>query len=59
MELEKLHQAAFALEPLVELYLARLETREETGQQTEILRKIARVFEEKLDGWAARLSTRW
>ncbi len=49
LELEKLHTAASRWEPLVELYLARLETREETGQQTEILRKIARVFEEKLD----------
>ena len=49
IELEKLHTAAARWEPLVELYLARLETREEVGQQTEILRKIARVFEEKLD----------
>ncbi len=48
-ELEKLHTAASRWEPLVELYLARLETREETGQQTELLRKIARVFEEKLE----------
>ncbi|MDP9149687.1 MAG: tetratricopeptide repeat protein, partial [Myxococcota bacterium] len=49
LELEKLHIAAARWEPLVELYLARLETREETGQSTELLRKIARVFEEKLD----------
>ncbi len=49
LELEKLHQAASRWEPLVELYLARLETRDEVSQKTEILRKIARVFEEKLD----------
>ncbi len=48
-QLEKLHNAAGRWEPLIELYLARLETREETGDKTELLRKIARVFEEKLD----------
>ncbi len=32
-ELEKLHQASSRWEPLVELYLARLETREETSRQ--------------------------
>jgi tetratricopeptide (TPR) repeat protein len=48
-ELEKLHQAAGRWEPLVELYLARLGTRDEAEQKTEILRRIARVFEEKLD----------
>jgi tetratricopeptide (TPR) repeat protein len=48
-ELEKLHQAASRWEPLLELYLARLETREEASQKTDLLRRIARVFEEKLD----------
>ncbi|MGO9839514.1 MAG: tetratricopeptide repeat protein [Polyangiaceae bacterium] len=48
-ELERLHQASGRWEPLVELYLARLETREETSEKTELLRKIARIFEEKLD----------
>ena len=48
-ELEKLHNAAGRWEPLVELLLARLESREETSDKTELLRKIARVFEEKLD----------
>jgi tetratricopeptide (TPR) repeat protein len=48
-ELEKLHSSAGRWEPLVELYLGRLETQEETGAKTQILRKIARVFEEKLD----------
>ncbi|MGH7294521.1 MAG: tetratricopeptide repeat protein, partial [Polyangiaceae bacterium] len=48
-ELEKLHNAAGRWEPLVELLLHRLETREETSDKTELLRKIARVFEEKLD----------
>jgi tetratricopeptide (TPR) repeat protein len=49
VELEKLHQAANRWEPLVELYLARLETRDATSEKTELLRKIARAFEEKLD----------
>jgi golgin subfamily B member 1 len=48
-ELEKLHSAAARWEALVELYLARLDTREDVGEKTELLRKIARVFEEKLD----------
>ena len=48
-ELEKLHTAAGRWEPLIELYLARLDRREETSEKTELLRKIARVFEEKLD----------
>ena len=38
-----------AWEMLVELYLARLDTREDTDEKTEILRKVARVFEEELD----------
>lgn len=48
-ELEKLHSAAGRWEPLIELYLARLESREETSEKTELLRRIARVFEEKLE----------
>ncbi|MBK6694169.1 MAG: tetratricopeptide repeat protein [Myxococcales bacterium] len=48
-ELERRHRDAGRWEPLIELYLARLETREETGDKTELLRKIARVFEEHLD----------
>jgi tetratricopeptide (TPR) repeat protein len=49
IELEKLHTAASRWEPLVELYLSRLDTRTETSERTEILRKIARAFEEKLN----------
>jgi tetratricopeptide (TPR) repeat protein len=49
VELEKLHHAAARWEPLVELYLVRLETQVETSVKTQLLRKIARVFEEKLD----------
>ncbi|MGH7327713.1 MAG: tetratricopeptide repeat protein, partial [Polyangiaceae bacterium] len=49
VELEKRHSAGSRWEPLVELYLARLETREETSERTDLLRKIARVFEEHLD----------
>lgn len=48
-ELEKLHTAAGRWEPLIELYLGRLDTREETADKTELLRRIAGVFEEKLE----------
>ncbi len=48
-QLEKLHTAASRWEPLIELYLSRLDTRTETGEQTDLLRRIAKVFEEKLD----------
>jgi golgin subfamily B member 1 len=48
-QLEKLHTAAGRWEPLVELYLARLDSREETSEKTELLRKIAHVFEEHLE----------
>ncbi|MBI4701491.1 MAG: tetratricopeptide repeat protein [Deltaproteobacteria bacterium] len=47
-QLEKLHAAAERHEQLVELYLARIETREEVGERTELLRRVAKVFEEKL-----------
>ncbi|RYZ68640.1 MAG: tetratricopeptide repeat protein [Proteobacteria bacterium] len=49
LALEDLHTTAGRWEPLVELYLARLETREETAEKTELLRRIARVFEEHLN----------
>jgi tetratricopeptide (TPR) repeat protein len=48
-ELEKLHTAASRWEPLIELYLARLDTREETSERTDLLRRIARVFDEELE----------
>jgi tetratricopeptide (TPR) repeat protein len=48
-ELEKLHIAANRWEPLIELYLGRLDTRDEDKERTDLLRKIAGVFEEKLD----------
>ncbi|MEO7037108.1 MAG: tetratricopeptide repeat protein [Polyangiaceae bacterium] len=47
--LEKLHTAAGRWETLVELYLNRLETREAVQEKNELLRRIARVFEERLD----------
>ncbi len=47
--LEKLHTAAKRGEPLIELYLARLETRDDVHERTDILRKVARVFEEELE----------
>ncbi|HEY2406375.1 MAG TPA: tetratricopeptide repeat protein [Polyangiaceae bacterium] len=46
--LERLHTAAERWETLVELYLNRLETRESTAEKSDLLRRIARVFEEKL-----------
>ncbi|MBI5535063.1 MAG: tetratricopeptide repeat protein [Deltaproteobacteria bacterium] len=49
LALEELHTAAGRWEPLIELYLARLDTRDSVSETTEILRKIARVFEEKVD----------
>ncbi len=48
-QLEKLHGEAERWEPLIELYLARLDTREDVHERTELLRKIAAVFEEHLD----------
>ncbi|MFO0675675.1 MAG: tetratricopeptide repeat protein [Polyangiaceae bacterium] len=47
-ELEKLHREQNRWEPLVELYLARLETREAVADRTALLRNIAHVFEEQL-----------
>jgi tetratricopeptide (TPR) repeat protein len=46
--LERLHTAAGRWETLVELYLNRLETRETVSERSDILRRIARVFEEKI-----------
>ena len=48
-ELEKLHTNGQRWEPLIELYLGRLDTRTETSDKTDLLRRIAKVFEEKLD----------
>ncbi len=47
--LERLHTSAERWEPLVELLLNRLETRETVEDKNDLLRRIARVFEEKLD----------
>jgi golgin subfamily B member 1 len=49
LALEELHNAASRSEPLIELYLARLDTREEVHDKTTILRKVAKVFDEQLD----------
>ncbi len=48
-ELEKLHRAAGRWEPLVEMYLNRLETLEEVTRRSDLLRRIAAVFDEKLE----------
>ena len=47
--LERLHTSAERWEPLIELYLNRLETRETAAEKSDLLRRIANVFEEKLD----------
>jgi tetratricopeptide (TPR) repeat protein len=47
-QLEKLHKAASRWEPLIELYVARVETREDVGERTILLRKVARIFDEQL-----------
>jgi tetratricopeptide (TPR) repeat protein len=48
-ELERLHIRAERWEPLLELYLNRLEHLEEVPVRSELLRRIARVFEERLE----------
>lgn len=47
--LERLHTGAQRWESLIELYLNRLESRESATQRSELLRRIARVFDERLD----------
>ncbi len=47
--LERLHTSAGRWEQLVELYLARLETRETVSERSDLLRRIARVFDEHLE----------
>lgn len=49
LALEELHGAAHRSEPLIELYLARLDTRDDVHDKTTILRKVAKVFEEQLE----------
>jgi tetratricopeptide (TPR) repeat protein len=49
VELEKLHRAAGRWESLVEMYLNRLETLEEVSRRSELLRRIATVFELQLE----------
>ena len=48
LALEDLHTHAARWEPLIELYLGRLETREIVTEKSDLLRRIAKVFEEKL-----------
>lgn len=47
-ELEKLHRAAGRWESLVEVYLGRLENTEDLAARSDLWRRMARVFEEKL-----------
>ncbi len=46
--LERLHTTGARWESLIELYLNRLETREEVQDRSELLRRIAKIFEENL-----------
>jgi tetratricopeptide (TPR) repeat protein len=46
--LERLHTYAERWEPLIELYLGRLDSRESVQEKSDLLRRIAHVFEEKL-----------
>ncbi|MGC4089575.1 MAG: tetratricopeptide repeat protein [Polyangiaceae bacterium] len=46
--LERLHTAAGRWEQLVELYLNRLDSRESVAERNDLLRRIARVFDEKM-----------
>jgi len=46
--LERLHTAGERWEPLIELYLGRLDSRETVQEKSDLLRRIAHVFEEKL-----------
>jgi tetratricopeptide (TPR) repeat protein len=47
--LERLHTSAGRWENLVELYLNRLESRETVAERSDLLRRIARVFDEQMD----------
>ena len=48
-ELEKLHRGAGRWENLIEVYLGRLEHVEELPARSDLWRRIARVFEDKLE----------
>lgn len=48
-QLQKLHKAASRWEELIELYLGRLEHVEEVPVRSELWRRIARVFDEKVE----------
>lgn len=47
-QLARLHRNATRWEPLIELYLNRIETREDVADQTGLLRKVAKVFDQQL-----------
>jgi len=48
-QLEKLHKAGNRHEALIDMYLTRIEIRDDVGERTKLLRKVAKVFDEKLD----------
>lgn len=48
-QLQKLHKAAGRWEELIELYLGRLEHVEDVSLRSELWRRIARVFDEKVE----------
>jgi len=55
LELEKLHTAAGRWEALIELYLARRETREDIPERSDLLRRVAKVCEDKVEDKSAAL----
>ncbi len=55
LELEALHTAAARWEALIELYLARRETRTDVPERSDLLRRVAKVCEEKAEDKGAAL----
>ena len=51
-QLERLHRTGERWEALIDLYLTRIEIREDIGERTKLLRKVAHVFDEKLNDQA-------
>src|SRR5690606_22954421 len=48
-QLEKLHRSAERWEALIDMYLTRIENRDDVRERTKLLRKTATVFDEKLN----------
>lgn len=55
--LEELHRAAERWEPLVEVFITRIESAESTGERVDLFRRIAEIQESKLDDKAEAFNT--